>query len=191
MPSDPNHDPPTDPPTDPPDAQPALWAALLRPLGVGLNEVGVIVVDHGSKRAASNEMLVMFAQLYRDEGPFAIVEPAHMELAPPTIAQAFARCVERGARLVLVSPFFLLPGRHWTADIPRLTREAARSYPEVRWLVAAPLGLHPLLPRVMVERAEQCLRRLHDPSVSCDVCQASGTCQAEVSMSPPEADRGG
>ena len=37
-----------------------------------------------------------------------IVEPAHMELAEPSIATAFARCVERGATTVVVFPYFLL-----------------------------------------------------------------------------------
>jgi sirohydrochlorin ferrochelatase len=161
------------------DVTELLWNSLLESLGFRLAEVGVIVVDHGSRRAASNHMLESFADLFQEESPFVIVEPAHMELAEPTIAQAFARCVERGARLVLISPFFLLPGRHWTADIPQLARDAAQPYPEIRWFVSAPLGLHPLLPQVMLERAAQCLRRLQDPSVSCDVCQASGSCQVD------------
>ena len=50
-----------------------------------------------------------------------------MELAPPTIAEAFGRCVERGATLVVVAPFFLSPGRHWQEDIPALADEAARA----------------------------------------------------------------
>jgi sirohydrochlorin ferrochelatase len=160
----------------------SLWTSLLEPWGIGLGDVGVIVVDHGSRRAASNDMLELFARLYLEHSPFAVVEPAHMELAEPTIAQAFTRCVEQGARLVLVSPFFLLPGRHWTSDIPHLVQEAARSHPDVRWLLAAPLGLHPLLPHVMLQRAETCLRRLRDPDVHCDVCQSSGNCQAELGM---------
>jgi len=36
------------------------------------------------------------------------------ELAEPSIRDAFQSCVEQGAHRIIVSPFFLSPGRHWT-----------------------------------------------------------------------------
>jgi sirohydrochlorin ferrochelatase len=168
---------------DPSSPDELHWATLLNSLGIPLTQVGVIVVDHGSRRAESNEMLEQFAKLFQQQAPFSIVEPAHMELAEPSIAQAYSECATQGARLILVSPFFLLPGRHWTADIPNLVRQAARPHPHTRWLVAAPLGLHPSLPGVMLDRAERCFQRLTDPDISCDVCAASGNCQAALGWS--------
>jgi len=35
------------------------------------------------------------------------------ELAEPTIKDAFGKCVQQGASRVIVSPYFLSPGRHW------------------------------------------------------------------------------
>lgn len=49
---------------------------------------GIVIVDHGSRRKASNDMLVEFCQLYQQITQHPIVEPAHMEIAEPTIAQA-------------------------------------------------------------------------------------------------------
>ncbi len=80
-----------------------------------------------------------------------------MELAEPSIATAFDRCVEPGATTVVVFPYFLLPGRHWNEDIPRLAAAAARQHPGVRYLVTAPFGLHPLMAEVMRQRIEHCL----------------------------------
>lgn len=105
----------------------------------------VIIVDHGSRLRESNDQLLAVVEEYRRRWPGRVVEPAHMELAEPTIAQAFNRCVEQGARSVVVVPYFLAPGRHWTEDIPRLAAEAAAPYPQVRHVVAPPLGLHPLM----------------------------------------------
>lgn len=68
-----------------------------------------------------------------------------MELAEPSIATAFARCVSRGAEQIVVLPYFLGPGKHWTTDIPQLTAAAAQSYPDIPFIVAAPLGLDPLI----------------------------------------------
>src|SRR5262245_40713946 len=107
---------------------------------------GLVIVDHGSRRGESNQMLVELVDRFRrGASDYITVEPAHMELADPTIAQAFDRCVAAGAKRVVVMPYFLLPGRHWDQDIPRLTAEAAAKHGGVEFLVAAPLGLHPLI----------------------------------------------
>jgi hypothetical protein len=55
-------------------------------------QVGVVIVDHGSRKAASNEMLVEFGQLYTQLTGHGIVEIAHMEIAEPTIAHAIGEC---------------------------------------------------------------------------------------------------
>ena len=100
---------------------------------------GIIIVDHGSRRDESNRMLERVATLFaeRFRGRYEIVEPAHMELAEPSIASAYARCVERGATRVVVCPFFLGPGKHWTQDIPSLTAQAAAIHTELAFQYAA------------------------------------------------------
>lgn len=72
-----------------------------------------------------------------------------MELAEPSIEQAFDRCVAAGASKVVLHPFFLSPGRHVTSDIPALMSAAAKRHSEVAWVVSQPLGLQELMPRVM------------------------------------------
>jgi len=118
---------------------------------------GIIIVDHGSRRQESNEMLHAATVRFAAQSEYAIVEPAHMELCEPTIAQAFSNCVRRGANRVLVFPYFLSPGRHWTEDIPALVAAAATEYPGVRWLVTAPFGLHPGMLDIINDRVRQCL----------------------------------
>eukprot|EP01033_Poteriospumella_lacustris_P010875 gene10875-7734_t len=56
------------------------------------------------------------------------VEAAHMEMAEPSIAQAYGKCVSRGAEHVVVHPFFLSQGRHVQDDIPQLVQEAAHLF---------------------------------------------------------------
>jgi sirohydrochlorin ferrochelatase len=121
-------------------------------------QTGVIVVDHGSRREASNQMLLEIASLFQQYSGYGIVEPAHMELAEPSIGTAFGRCVERGARLVVIHPYFLLPGRHSKRDIPALTSQAAKPFPDVPYLITEPLGKHRLMVDIMTERVEDCLR---------------------------------
>ena len=121
---------------------------------------GIIIIDHGSRSEPSNQLLLdvvrRFAERLADR--FRIVEPAHMELASPDMAQAFARCVVRGADHVIVVPLFLAPGKHMTVDIPRLAAEAATTFPGVTVQVAAPLGADDLLVQLLGRRAEQAER---------------------------------
>lgn len=109
-----------------------------------------------------------------------------MELAEPSIATAFKRCVERGAKLVVVFPYFLSPGRHWHNDIPRLAGKAAASHPGIRYLVTAPLGLHELILQVIDERIDGCLARVMGRGETCDQCDESSGCKLLPANSPPE-----
>jgi sirohydrochlorin ferrochelatase len=117
-----------------------------------------MLVDHGSRRAASNHLVEEVAAAMERRGAWAIVEPAHMELAEPSIATAFGRCVQRGATMVVVFPYLLSPGRHWQEDIPRLAAVAARAHPGVRHVVTEPFGLHPLMLDVIEQRIAQALQ---------------------------------
>jgi sirohydrochlorin ferrochelatase len=138
--------------------------------------LGIVIVDHGSRRQKSNDLLLEVVALFERHTGFEIVEPAHMELAEPSIRTAFDRCVRRGANLVVVHPYFLLPGRHWQKDIPALTANAAAQHPGVRFLVTAPLGLHELMAEVMKQRVEHCLAQARGDAEPCDVCVPSEGC---------------
>lgn len=127
--------------------------------------VGVILVDHGSRLEAANRMLEEVVDLYRRRNGARIAEPAHMELAEPTIAQAFARCVAQGATEVVIQPYFLSPGRHSTHDIPRLAAEAARGFPGVRYRVAEPLGIDERMCAIVQRRV---LESLEGGTDECD-----------------------
>jgi sirohydrochlorin ferrochelatase len=145
-----------------------------------LPKLGIIVVDHGSRREESNALLIDAANHFARATGLPIVEPAHMELAEPSIGTAFGRCVSRGATTVVIFPYFLLPGRHWQDDIPRLAAEAACQHPGVRYLVTAPFGLHPLMAEVMRDRIQHCLEHAQGNADACELCAGTNHCQLRV-----------
>lgn len=116
-----------------------------------MSRTAILLVDHGSRRAAANAQLEALARLVQERAPDAFVRVAHMELASPTIAEAFEACA-RDADEVVVVPCFLAPGRHASEDIPRMVAEAAAGH-SVRWRVADVLGAHPLLAELVLVRA--------------------------------------
>ena len=93
--------------------------------------VAIIIVDHGSRLEPSNRMLEelasVFAQRFSDR--YSVVEPAHMELAEPSIATAFGKCVSRGATRCRL-PFLPRPGQ--TLD-PGHPSPDGRSRRQVSW----------------------------------------------------------
>ena len=134
-------------------------------------QTGIVIVDHGSTRDESNKMLEQLAQLFaqRFNEKYHIVEPAHMELAEPSIATAYAKCVKRGAQRVVVCPFFLGPGKHWTWDIPRLTAEVAAKFPKTTYHVTPTLGIDDLILDLLNKRISGCEHN----QFLCDQCRGT------------------
>jgi sirohydrochlorin ferrochelatase len=113
----------------------------------------LLIVDHGSRSADANRQLEELAARVRAARPELVVELAHMEIAPPTIADGVAGCVRAGAREVVVCPWFLGPGRHTTETIPELVARAAADYDGLHVRIAEPLGIDERLIEVLLSRA--------------------------------------
>jgi sirohydrochlorin ferrochelatase len=101
-----------------------------------------VLVDHGSRERAANAQLARIARALRRRLGGWRVAVAHLSLVAPDVAEAIDACVARGAREIVVVPYFLAPGRHATRDVPRLARAAAAKHAGVRVRVAAALGVH-------------------------------------------------
>ena len=137
----------------------------------------MVVVDHGSRRTEANRRHEEFVGGWADGGRYEVVEPAHMELAEPSLGTAFDRCVAAGATTVVIAPYFLWPGNHWAEDLPALAAAAAARHPGVRHLVAAPLGPHPQLLDIVGQRVDHCLDHVAGRAAECDVCAGTGRCR--------------
>jgi sirohydrochlorin ferrochelatase len=115
---------------------------------------GILIVDHGSVRAEANDMLVCMSNLLQTmAGPDVVVRYAHMDLAQPDIRRGFTDCVESGATDITVFPYMLSPGRHSTADIPRMVAAAASPFPRVTFSVTPAFGVHEKLAELILDRA--------------------------------------
>ncbi len=129
----------------------------------------ILLVDHGSRRPEVNATLECVGRLVAwAAGGGVIVRTAHLELAPPTVADGLAACVAAGAREVVVHPYLLGAGRHAVVDLPRQVDEAAARFPGVALRVTAPLGVHPDLAAIVLERCGvPAVRRATLPGFTC------------------------
>ncbi|MEO7458295.1 MAG: CbiX/SirB N-terminal domain-containing protein [Gemmatimonadaceae bacterium] len=115
---------------------------------------GILLIDHGSRREAANEMMDCMANLVQAlAGPDVIARYAHMELAEPSIEAGLRSCVEAGATDIVVFPYMLSPGKHSTGDIPRMVSAAATEWPHVAIRVTNAFGVHEKLAELILERA--------------------------------------
>lgn len=115
--------------------------------------LGLLLVDHGSRRAEANAQLDDMAARVRRLRPDAVVAAAHMEIAAPSIADGFATLVKQGATRVVVLPYFLSDGRHLSTDIPALAAAAAAQHPGVTVSIGKALGPHDALATLLLERS--------------------------------------
>ena len=113
----------------------------------------LLIIDHGSKVQAANDMIFDVVKLVEAKNKDVIVVGAHMELADPTIAHGIAECVKRGATHIITQPFMLSPGRHSTRDIPNLVNETAKNYPNIKIETAGHFGLHPKIVDVLLDQS--------------------------------------
>jgi len=141
---------------------------------------GIIIVDHGSRVKAANDMLdlvssfnfcidlnvelarVVFKVVLKYKSKFggeSIVEPAHMELSEPSISAAYRRCIEQGATSIICHPFFLSRGRHVQVDIPTLVQQAAEEFPSIAYRITEPLGTSDKIIDLIDESIESSLQR--------------------------------
>jgi len=123
------------------------------------NEKGhpaVVLVDHGSRKKESNDMLLSFAELYKEVSQRDIVEIAHMEIAEPTVIQAIEKCQARGASSIIVAPYFLSNGRHVQIDIPEIIEDARAKFPSLDIKLAKPLGMDRMIAEIIEARVSSC-----------------------------------
>ena len=88
-------------------------------------------------------------------GGFSLVETAFLELAEPTLEQAIANLIQRGAQEICIVPYFLTLGVHLQEDLPRLVEQIRENQANIEIRVAPPLGGHPALAQALVERERE------------------------------------
>ena len=112
----------------------------------------IVLLDHGSRRPEAGAHLEELRDRVAERRPEALVIAAHLEVAPPTLADAIDQVVDRGATRIVVHPFFLLPGRHTLHDVPEQIEQARARHPGVAIVQSDPLGLSDALVEIVLSR---------------------------------------
>lgn len=146
----------------------------------------ILIVGHGSRVAAANQEFEAFVERMHPYLPQASVKMGYVELAKPDLASALDEAASQ-ADEIMVAPLFLLTAGHVKNDIPLAVHQARKRFPQVRFDVARPLGVHPHMVKLIAERvdaAHACLnkkkertavlmigRGCSDPDANSDFCK--------------------
>jgi precorrin isomerase len=115
----------------------------------------VILLGHGSRVPGANRSMLRVAAALKEKGRYANVETCNMSRLGPHFEETFEKCVQTGARKVLLLPYFLNEGLHMKLDIPAKMQEAVRRHPHVKLVFGKNLGFDPLLVRLTEKRIEE------------------------------------
>lgn len=152
----------------------------------------VILLGHGSRVPGADRSMLRVAAALREKGRYANVETCNMSRLGPHFEEIFEKCVQMGARKVLLLPYFLNEGLHMKLDIPARMQKAVRRHPHVRLVFGKNLGFDPLLVRLTEKRIEEStsladVRDIHLPDEG-TYPVPQGQCEF-VPMLPEEAAR--
>ncbi len=102
----------------------------------------LLLIAHGSRRAASNDEVRSLTQLLRRQAgtQFAEVECAFLELAEPSIPDAIDAAITRGCDTLTLLPYFLAAGTHVVNDIPAILADKRAQYPHISLHLGPHLG---------------------------------------------------
>lgn len=115
----------------------------------------LLIVAHGSRRAESNtEIKTLTTEVaQRAASKFDLVDCAFLELAEPLIPDGINSLVQRGAKSIVVVPYFLAKGAHVKDDIPEAIHASQADHPGIAITVSTYFGAADPVPDVLTQLA--------------------------------------
>lgn len=140
---------------------------------------GLILFSHGSLLCGAGATLRAHAARLRARNRFPFVEIGYLNYERPTFAEAVDRCARAGVRRAVVVPYFLVPGRFITRDLPQQLSAMREAHPSLQFHVAPPLGYSERIAESILESARGALpRRFWDRNLreAADFCENDPGC---------------
>ena len=104
---------------------------------------------------AANDELLAVADLLKSQTTYQHVTVAYLELAEPTIPESAHLLSQSNAGRVFLMPYFLSAGSHVTRDLVGFRRQFSEQYPDIEWILCAPLGVHPHMVSIISDRLRE------------------------------------
>lgn len=83
------------------------------------NNVGVLLISHGSRLPYGKEVINEVAKIYREKTDYHVVV-SYMNMSEPSIPVAINQLADKGVNKIIAIPVFLAHGVHTKEDIPKM-----------------------------------------------------------------------
>ncbi|MBE5660379.1 sirohydrochlorin chelatase [Staphylococcus sp. SS251] len=117
---------------------------------------GNIIVAHGMRRGRQNQALEAFiSELVKDDihhYDIAFLESEHQDLET-----VMTTLIQSGVDHFKIVPLLIFSAMHYLKDIPNIVHEMKRRYPDIKIEVSEPLGTHPLMTEIIMQRIDDAL----------------------------------
>lgn len=102
----------------------------------------LIIAAHGSRKEESNMEVASLADRLSKKatGSFGAVEYAFLQFAEPLLEKKIDELAQKGAKKIVIFPFFIAAGNHIRVDIPEVVKKAKASYSGIEFSVTDHLG---------------------------------------------------
>lgn len=135
----------------------------------GLDDVGLILIGHGSKLPHNKENVEKLAEMLRNRYRFKAVETAFMEMNTPTIAEAIEALANKDVSKIVLVPAFLAAGVHTTRDIPGLLASNANDLRlkerGIELVYGEPIGFDERIALILEEKALHALEQAQETKI--------------------------
>jgi sirohydrochlorin ferrochelatase len=116
---------------------------------------GIILFAHGSLLCGAGQTLLKHAERLRNQGLAPVVEVGYLNYSEPPFLEVVERCVAQGVTEIIVTPYFLVPGKFVRVDIPQAVAEAQERFPQMLFRVAEAIGFEERLAEALIQSAKQ------------------------------------
>lgn len=148
-----------------------------------MDNVGLVLVGHGSKLPHNRENLEKLADILRKRLKFKIVEVSFMVRDRPRIPEAIESIAKQGVKKIVLVPTFLAHGVHTKQEIPGIlglkTKESMLKAQGVEIIYGEPLGSDERIAEIIEEKA---LRALGQEGSEVTIAHDTGTLTASTNM---------
>lgn len=102
----------------------------------------LIIAAHGSRKKESNLEVASLAKRlsHKTKGSFDTVEHAFLQFADPLIEKKIDELVQKGAKKIVIFPFFIASGSHILVDIPDLIKKVQLTHDHIEFKITRHLG---------------------------------------------------
>jgi sirohydrochlorin cobaltochelatase len=101
---------------------------------------GIVLFAHGARDPEWARPFMDVCAMVRSRRPEYPIELAYLEIMGPTLEEAIASLVERGAPAITVFPLFMAQGGHLKQDVPRILDAIRAQFPNVPIALEPPIG---------------------------------------------------